>query len=112
MYTNRQPPPRRDLASHVMAFLRTASFRYPVAPGKQVLEEDALEAFHRYGAALRLRHENGALQRADDEPCELLYLGVGRQLTRVDRGFEAVAHGRLVFREHRCDTGANRVALL
>src|SRR5580658_6673161 len=104
--------PRHDLAIHVAASLRATSFRCPIALGKQVLEEDALEAFQRDGAALRLCHENGALKRADDETCKLLYLRVGRQLARVDRGFQAVGYRCLVLREHRGDTSANRLAFL
>src|ERR1700690_633742 len=57
-----------------------------------MLKEDALEAFHRDGTTLRLRHQNGALERADDEACEVLYVGV--------RG------------EHRGDASANRLAFL
>src|SRR5580692_6734590 len=77
-----------------------------------MLKEDALEAFHRDGTTLRLGNKNGALERADDEACELLYVRVGRQLARVDRGFEAVGHRCLVLREHRGDTSANRLAFL
>src|SRR5580692_11154260 len=105
-------PPQRHLAIHVAASLRATSFRCRVALGKQVPEEDALEAFHRDGAALRLRHEDGALQRADDEACELLDVAVGRQLPRVDRCFQAVGHRRLVLRKYGSDTSANRLALL
>src|SRR5580658_656120 len=87
-------------------------FRCGPALGKQMLKEDALEAFHRDGTTLRLRHQNGALERADDEPCEVLYVGVRRQLARIDRGFEAVGYRCLVLREHRGDTSADRLALL
>src|SRR5580692_5046208 len=78
--------PRRDLAIHVAVSLRATSLRCPVALREQMLKEDALEALHRDGAALRLCHQDGALQRADDEAGELLRVGVGGQLARVDRG--------------------------
>src|SRR6266702_4078999 len=90
---------------------RATPLRCRVALGEQVPKEDALEAFHRVGTTLRLRHENGALERADDEACELLYVGIGGQLARIDRCFQAVGYGCLVLREHRRDTSANRVAL-
>src|SRR5690349_21801487 len=71
---------------------RATSLRRRVALGEQALKEDALEAFHRDGTTLRLRHQNGALERADDEACELLYVGIGGQLACIDRCFQAVGY--------------------
>src|SRR6266702_3615918 len=88
-----------------------APLRSRSALREQVLKEDALEALYRDRTTLRLRHENGALERADDEACELLYVGIGGELARIDRCFQAVGYGCLVLREHRRDTSANRVAL-
>src|SRR6185295_10493281 len=72
----------------------------------------ALETLYRDWTALRFRHENGALERADNEPGELLYFGIGRQLPGINCRFQAVGYRCLVLREHRSDTKANRVACL
>src|SRR5580692_5260946 len=77
-----------------------------------MLKEDSFEAFHRNGTTLRLRNKDGALERADDEACELPYVRAGRQLARVDRCFQAVGNRCLVLREHGGDTRANRLAFL
>src|ERR1019366_2185385 len=77
-----------------------APLRRCIALGKELLKEDALEALHRDGTTLCFRNENGALERADDEARELLYVRVGRQLARIDHCFEAVGYGCVVFREH------------
>ena len=65
-----------------------------------MLKEDALEALYRDRTTLRLRHENGALERADDEASELLYVGSGHQLAGIHRRFQAVGDRCLVLREH------------
>src|SRR5580692_7007519 len=97
----RRPPPWRYLTSPVPAGLRAAPFRCRGAFRKKVLKEDSLETLHRDGTTLCLRNKNGALERADDEACELLCIRARRQLPRIDRRFQAVGHRGLVLREHR-----------
>ena len=69
--------------------------------------EEALEALDRNGRTLRLRHENGTLKRTDDEAREFLYIRIGRQLSRIDRCFQAIGHRSLVFRIYRGNASAN-----
>src|ERR1700726_4194164 len=90
---------RRAIASATTA--TATSLQYRAALGKHLAKEDALEAFHRDRTSLRLGHENGALERADDEAGELLYVGFRRQLPCLDRRFQAVGDRCLVLREHR-----------
>src|SRR5438552_2044755 len=96
---------------------RSAPDPYPplrggVALRKQALEEKTLKTFHRDRAPLRLRYEDRPLEGTDDETGEILNVGVSRQLARIDRRLKAVGDRSLVFREHRGNAKANRVARL
>src|ERR1700733_13792367 len=85
-----------------------ALLRCPRAMREQVLKEHALEALDGNGTPLRLRDEDRALQRADDETGKLAHVGVGRELARIDRSFETVRDRCLVFGEYRRDASSNR----
>src|ERR1700730_12003422 len=99
---------RRAIASATTA--AATSLRDRAALGEHVAKEDALEALHRDRTSLRLGHENGALERADDEAGELLHVGFWRQFPCFERRFQAVGDRCLIHREHRGHTKANRVA--